>query len=334
MKIATPWALAGACGVGAWRRLPQTADMNDMPTLSQIVQTVSPTGRRLGSSRLLRAAVVLAVVIMPAAGRADDEAATQAERMAALGLIRYRSGWRTPQEIELIERDEASAVASKQWHAKLARLRQKLEQPATADRAAEEIREISDPLAVAALAASLASEPVLAVRRWYVEAVSHIRTPAAVELLIAVARDHPDPETRCAAVERLLVIGPHQAVPPLVAALSSRDNAQVNRAAEALGGLGLPVAIGPLIAALQTRHVVVAGSEQPAGSTSATFTPTGGGLAMWGGPKPQVVAVRNDRVLEALVVLSGVNFEWNADAWRAWLINEQALPADFDTRRG
>jgi hypothetical protein len=281
------------------------------------------------------AAVLLGAVALPP-GRpaaADDAAATPAERMAALGLVRYRGAWRTPQEIELIERDEAATLAQKQWTAKLERLRRQLELPAAADRAAEEIRELSDPQAVPALAAALATEPVFRIRAWYVQSLGHIRTPDAVQVLVATAADHPDAETRFAAVERLVVIGPHQAVPPLVAALASSDNARVNRAAEALGRLGVPTAIGPLIAALETRHVAVVGDGQPAGSTSATFTPQGGGLAMGGGPKRQVVSVRNDRVLAALVALTGQNFEWNAEAWRAWLVNERSLPADFDPRR-
>jgi hypothetical protein len=253
--------------------------------------------------------------------------------MTALGLIRYRGAWRTPQEVELIERDEAATIAAKQWNGKLARLRQRLDQPATAERAAEEIREISDPLAVAAVATALVSEPVFAVRRAYVEALSHIRTPDAIATLIGTARDHPDRETRFAAVERLVMIGPHQALAPLVAGLTSADNLQVNRSAEALGRLGLSEAIGPLIVALETKHLTAGGGSQPAGSTSATFTPAGGGLSMGGGPKPKLVGVRNDRVLEALVALTGQNFEWDAAAWRAWLINERSLPTDFDPRR-
>ena len=280
---------------------------------------------------MVMAAIQLAAGGLPAS--AEEPAPTQAERMAALGLIRYRGAWRTPQEVELIERNESAATAAKQWNTKLARLRQRLDQPAAADRAAEEIREISDPLAVAAVAAALASEPVFALRRAYVEALSHIRTPDAVATLIGTARDHPDRETRFAAVDRLLVIGPHQAVSPLVAGLTSADNTQVNRSAEALGRLGLPEAIGPLIAALETKHMTVSGAGQPAGSTSATFTPAGGGLALGGGPKPTLVAVRNDRVLEALVALTGQNFEWEAAAWRAWLTNERALPPEFDPRR-
>lgn len=282
----------------------------------------------------MQAAVASVLIAVPLAvpASADEPAPTQAERMAALGLIRYRGAWRTPQEVELVERNEAATTAAKQWNAKLARLRQRLDQPG-ADRAAEEIREISDPLAVAAVATALASEPVFAVRRAYLEALSHIRTPDAVATIIGTARDHPDRETRIAAVEWLVLIGPHQAVSPLVAGLSSADNAQVNRSAEALGKLGVPESIEPLIAALETKHLTTTGGGQPAGSTSATFTPAGGGLSMGGGPKQKLVAFRNDRVLEALVALTGQNFEWDAAAWRGWLANERALPADFDHRR-
>lgn len=294
--------------------------------------------RSRATDRIAAAAVL---VVLAAAGPSvfpaavgDEPTETHAERMASLGLVRYRGAWRTPQEIELVERDEAAAVAARQWVARLDRLRRQVDQPAAADRAAEEIREISDPAATAALAAAVGREPAARVRAWYLEALSRIRTPDAVQVLVATARDHADPETRIAAVDRLVAIGPHQAVPTLVAALGSSDNAQVNRAAEALGRLGVPAAIGPLIDALETRHLTVTGGGQPAGSTSATFTPQGGGLSMGGGPKARMVDVRNAGVLQALVALTGQNFEWNAAAWRAWLINERALPRDFDPRRG
>jgi hypothetical protein len=251
--------------------------------------------------------------------------------MAAMGFIRYRGAWRTAQEIELIERDEAAKIASKQWNGKLERLRRSLDKPG-GDRAAEEIREISDPAAVAALVAAVHSEPVFQVRSWYLESLARIRTPDALMALVAIALDHTDRETRIAATERLVVVGPHQAVPVLASALASADNAQVNRAAEALGRLGVPSAIEPLIAALETNHVVV--KDGPAaGSTSATFTPSAGGLSMGGGPTKKVVRVRNDRVLEALVELTGANFEWDQTAWRTWLVNERSLPPDFDPRR-
>lgn len=282
----------------------------------------------------VRRALVVATLVLahgfPACGD-EPPAETPAERMAAMGLMRYRGAWRTVQEIELIERDEAAHRASKQWFGKLDQLRRSLKK-GPAPQAAEEIREISDPFAVAALASAVTTEPVFQVRSWYLESLARIRTPDALMVLVANALEHPDRETRIAATEQLVRVGPHQAVPILVPALASADNAQVNRAAEALGRLGVSSAIVPLIAALETNHVVVTAGPAE-GSTSATFTPAGGGLSMGGGPKKKVVRVRNDRVLEALVTLTGVNFEWNAAAWQAWLINERALPADFDPRR-
>lgn len=311
-------------------RGPASAD-----TLRQAMANVSFQRERSLGRRIL-----VAVLLIGGGRSAADESLSadptpsHAERMADQGWLRYRGGWRTAQEIELIERNEAANRAEKQWNLKLGRLRRQLDQPAAADRAAEEIREISDPLAVRPLGAALAVEPVARVRAWYVEALARIRSPAAVQALVAAALDHPDAETRIAAAERLVVIGPEPAVPGLVAALSSVDNARINRAAEALGRLGASSAILPLIAVLETRHVAVTPAA-PAGSTSATFSPTGGGgLSLGGGPQQQLVAVRNERVLEALVALTGANFEWDAAAWRAWYSSERSLPADFDPRRG
>lgn len=264
--------------------------------------------------------------VPPAAARRSQQ-----ELMAERGFVRYEGAWRTVQEIELIERAQRTNVAQKEWVVRLERLRRQCDRQA-ADRAAEEIRGISDPFAVPALAAAVAKEESFRVRRLYVEALSRIRSPEAGAALAAVAVDHPDAETRIAAVERLVVIGPHAAVPPIVAALASADNARVNRAAEALGRLGVPTVVAPLIEALETEHLVVTGDGAPEGSTTATFTPSGGGLAMGGGAKRVKKTFRNERVLESLVTLTGVNFEWNAAAWRAWLANRQS-PPDFDPRR-
>lgn len=265
---------------------------------------------------------------------------TQHEVMAARGYMRYRGSWRTAQEIELIERSERANLARKGWVTRLDRLRKQLEggvptiaAPSGAGDAAEQIREIADPHAVPALVAALGQEPVFRVRMLYVEALSHIRSGEARMALVATAIDHADPETRIAATERLAADMPEGAVPPLVAALTSPDNARVNRAAEALGRLGVGSAVAPLISALETQHLTTVGDGPGEGATSATFTPQGGGLSMGSGKKRVKMTVRNDRVLEALVALTGVNFEWDARAWRAWLGNQKA-PPDFDARRG
>ncbi|MFM1996001.1 MAG: hypothetical protein RLZZ111_388 [Planctomycetota bacterium] len=269
------------------------------------------------------------VVTTPAA----DRPPTPQERMTAQGFVRYRGMWRTVQEIDLIERADRDNLARKDWNGRLERLRQRLDESAQADAAAEEIREIADPAAVPALAAALARERVSRVRGFYIEALSRIRGGEAAAALVAVAVDHVDPETRILAVERLAALGPETAAAGIVPALGSDDNARINRAAEALGRLGAGVAIVPLIAALETEHVVAVGGGGPEGSTSATFTPSGGGLSMGGGPTRRKTRVQNPRVLEALVALTGANFHWDEAAWLAWLAGRQA-PPELDLRRG
>ena len=278
----------------------------------------------------LAAVFAWAVLAAAQAGEpAGSAAPTHAETMAAMGLVRHDGAWRTPQEIELASRAEREAQARREWTKKLGRLRRGIDRgDATA---AEQIREIADPLAVQALVAALGIDPDLRVRGLYVEALSRIRAPDAFAALVAVALDHADPETRIACVERLAALGPTGAAAAFTAVLADADNARVNRAAEALGRLGEPSTVAVLIASLETRHVVMQGDGAAPGSTSATFTPSGGGLSMGGGPKPVATVVRNDRVLEALVTLTGQNFSWDAEAWRRWLAAREC--PDFDPRR-
>ena len=273
----------------------------------------------------------------PVAGAAADTSAERPpspqELMTARGFVRYRGMWRTVQEIELIERSDRVNLAQREWTIRLERLRKRLDDPRQAEAAVEEIREIADPFAVPALAAALGKERMPRVRADYVEALSHIRGAEAMTALVSVAVDHADPETRILAAERLVDIGPEMAAQAIAGALGGADNARINRAAEALGRLGSASAVGPLIGALETEHMLVAGGGAPEGSTTATFTPSGGGLSMGGGPKRQKTRVQNQRVLEALVKITGENFDWNTAAWRAWQANRQ-LPPDFDPRRG
>ena len=289
------------------------------------------------------AAVLMMTASLQGAVRGDEPASvaesmaakppSPQELMSARGFVRYRGMWRTVQEIELIERADRVNLAQREWTIRLERLRKRLDDPRQAEAAVEEIREIADPFAVLALAAALGKERMPRVRADYVEALSHIRGAEAMTALVSVAVDHADPETRILAVERLVDIGPEIAAQAIAGALGGADNARINRAAEALGRLGSASAVGPLIGALETEHMLVAGGGAPEGSTTATFTPSGGGLSMGGGPKRQKTRVQNQRVLEALVKLTGENFDWNTAAWRAWQANRQS-PPDFDPRRG
>lgn len=296
--------------------------------MTGMIQSTRPLVRGLCGAAILAVAVPLPAAD-PAVGRPSQQ-----EVMAGLGLVRHDGAWRTPQEIALVEAAERERLARREWTGRLERLRRRLDQPHSEAVATEEIRGITDPAAVPALVAALGRERVPRVRDWYLEALARIRAADAHAAIVAVAVEHPDHETRIAAVERIVAIGPHAAVPALVATLRDADNARVNRAAEALGRLGLEAAVEPLINALVTQHVAIQGDGTPEGSTTATFTPDSGGLSMGGGTKRVAVPVKNDRVLEALVGLTNANFEWDVSAWRAWLAGRRAAPPGYDPRRG
>jgi hypothetical protein len=263
--------------------------------------------------------------------------------MAERGYVRYRGAWRTAQEIELVERAERAHLARAEWKSRLDRLRRQLDEPAQAERAAEEIAEIADPAAVPALGAAVAADRAFQARALFLQALARIRSGEATTTLMAVAVDHADAETRIAAVEHLATVAPEAAVAGFTAALASPDNPRINRAAESLGRVlaALPAesplrhddtVLGRLVAALETQHVGMVGDGTAEGATSVTFTPAGGGLALGGGPKPVRIAVKNEKVLDTLAACAGVNFEWNLAAWRAWLATREA-PADLDLRR-
>ena len=254
--------------------------------------------------------------------------------MAERGLVRYRGAWRTSQEIELIERSERETVAQKQWGPRLEKLRRRLDDPATSATAAEELREIVDPAAVPALGVALAREGVPQVRAFLLEALARIGSSDAIAIILQVAIDHADPDTRLTAVERLQAIGPRIAEPACVAALGGPDNARVNRAAEVIGALGLSTTAAALVEALETEHVVIASDGRQAGQTSVAFGNSGGeGLALGGGPKRGKVRLRNEAALGALVRITGQDFQWNLPAWRQWLASQE-LAEPVDLRRG
>ena len=258
---------------------------------------------------------------------------THQEWMAKMGYQRHSGGWRTIQEIEIIERNKKKNLAEKQWIKQLERFRIDLSKNDSAE-VRRRITEISDPYAVPALASALVNEPNRRVRLLYIDALSRIESPEARTTLVFAAIDHPDQETRIDAIDRLIESDPQSVAPFLTAALSGQDNARINRAAASLGRLGVTTVVPQLINVLETQHMTTVGNGTPEGSTTATFTPNGNaGLSMGSNRRQINVPMRNRDVLEALVLLTGENFGWDLLAWRAWLARQRA-PMTLDLRRG
>ena len=269
----------------------------------------------------------------PADKAADDPAEkTPDEIMTARGYKRYKGRWRSPQEIRSIEKKKEQEAAEKGWYVKLKRWSGWLGGPKT-QQAQKAIAEINDPAATAALAAALADDSRREARFLYIEALYRINTPQAKETLARHALEDADDEIRLSCLDYLRKRKDPAVVAYFAARLKHKNNAVINRAGFALGKMGDPSVVAALIDALVTVHhkkVTTGGS----GQTSAGFDNTGGGgLTMGSTTKVIKLTAHNREVLDALIALTGgVNFEFNVQAWRYWLA-EQNKRKPLDARR-
>ncbi len=249
------------------------------------------------------------------------------------GYVNYHGQWLLPQEIELLEKKHADDLAEKKWFTTLKQWRNWLDDPAKADQARDNIKQITDPTAVRALVQSLDTEKTRDVCVWYIQALGKIG-PAAVRTLVEHSLDDPDEEIRLSCLDQLIGQPTQAATPLYVAALRNKDNVQVNRAGYALGRLGDKSAVAPLINALITTHkfTTIEGAGNP-NQMSAGFSKTGGGgLSMGSSAKIIKRDLNNQQVLDALVALTGSNFGFDKSAWRNWYSSQQK-PGAIDARR-
>lgn len=251
--------------------------------------------------------------------------------MESHGYHRYQGSWRTEQEILLLKQAEVVTEKKVEARQRLERLRRDLEKSKSSEQVAEEIRRIEDPFSVLALISAINTESVARVRLLYVEALGNIDTGDGIRALLSLVLNHPDSEVRWSAIERLKQRQSIQVVPPLVAALRGNDIYRINRAAVALKTLGDESAVQPLMRVLITQQVVTVAAGS-GGKTSATFSPTGGGLALGSSQKTKVVVSQNADVLEALTTLTNKNFGWDQTSWYLWLRN-QGVSQTVDIRR-
>jgi hypothetical protein len=97
-----------------------------------------------------------------------------------------------------------------------------------------------------------------------------------------------------------------------------------------------PSTIGPLIEALVTHHKQQVGGNGGGGGMGMNMAfPTGatkGGIGMgMGGNGPKIILyqVQNQSVLDALVAITGQNFNFDQRAWRTWhAAQNKAQPLD------
>lgn len=269
----------------------------------------------------------------------DGEWVTREEIMTRRGYQRYKGRWRTPQEIELLEKKRRVEIAEKEWAQKLGRWRDWLGTERD-PQGRRNILAIDDPHAVEALTRNLTGDPSAHARTLYIEVLAKIGSPEAIEALAVCSIEDPVEEVRLTCLDYLEKKERPEVVAYYVGKLRAKDNRVVNLAAIGLGRMKDPSAVGPLIDALITVHKFKVSTGNP-GSISTTFgtgpggsgaPPGAGGLSVGGRPRIVSRYIRNRYVLDALIALTGQNFNFDERAWKYWYAGQQKRP-NVDTRR-
>jgi hypothetical protein len=268
--------------------------------------------------------------------KSEGEWVTNKEFHTQRGMIRSGQGWKTPQEIQLDEEENRAKLAVTEWQGRMKRWRAMLN-TGKAPSAIAEIRAIRDPLAVTALTDYLYRDEPRAFKLLLLDTLGQIESSLSLKALTKTSLADQDQEVRLSALDAILKMKNHStAVNFYITALHSKDNVEVNRAAQGLKALGDPAAIEPLFDALVTEHkfkIVTA----PPGQTTTTFGngPNGGGGGMNFGSKPPQILVkqiRNPEVLVALVTLTGQNYSYEIADWKGWYATRQRA-SGFSARR-
>ncbi len=262
---------------------------------------------------------------------------TQKEVMLARGYRWYKGRYRLPQEIELMERDAKIEAAQREWFGKIKMWRGWLGSSKDGQ-ARRNFASIEDPAAVRALASKLEDEPFEEVRKLYLEILARINTPGAIRVLAERSLEDPVSEVRLTCLDYLKKEKRPDVVAYYVGKLKSKDNVLVRRAAVGLAHMKDPSAIGPLIDALVTTHTFKRGSSGGGGTPMSFGFGTGGnsggapGFSFGGGPKVIKREIRNPEVRDALTMITGMHFDFNIGAWKAWYARQKKQAA-IDARR-
>jgi hypothetical protein len=259
---------------------------------------------------------------------------TLEEQKRSAGYELYRGRWRLMQDIEIQEEKAKRDLAQAEWLIKLKRWRAELAGD-HALQAYQHFEEVRDPLAVPSVSKLLAQEPHRKVKLLYLDILQRIGDGSAVQGLLQTALNDPDHEIFLETADRLGKLPPRRIAKPLVDALRDPNNVRVNRAAYLIGKAGDKTLVAPLVEALITLHRT---TVVPNGGDSTSFSADGGvGISRGNDPQVVEVPVQNRVVLEALVELTGQNFDYDQRTWRRWYDLERgrifAESGNVDLRR-
>lgn len=254
--------------------------------------------------------------------------------MAARGLVMYEGKYVTPQQVEILEQQKKSRLTQADWKNTIEQLRRQLtgRRQDNSAQARAKIQSLNDPGAADAVVAVLHRENDPDLKRLWIETAARLNSRVAIDALVDLSLNDPDDEIRHQCLEYLIKSGRPGISTPYIRALKDSHNEMVNRAAAALGLIKDHDSIGPLIDALITKHRVKVSDANP-DQHAYTFSKDSSSYS-FGSSGPQVVnqTFRNQAARDALVGISGANFEYDQEQWRNWLAAQAKVNA-VDVRR-
>ncbi|MDR1477596.1 MAG: hypothetical protein LBJ00_01495 [Planctomycetaceae bacterium] len=256
---------------------------------------------------------------------------TQEQRLLDAGLIHTLKGWRTQQQIEVDRILEDRRTTNNNWQKEFKSILRGLP---TNEQSRKAILSVTDPSAAPVIASALAAERDPDTRILLIRALSNIGTSATIQ---EIARWAINQTETVSSVKRTCFdeLRKHKEAQPIIVGLyASQLKPQngiyaINASALAIAELRGESAIPQLIDVLVTTQVEIH-TIKPTGATIDTNT-TG---LNWGQPKEVKVTreVQNMGVLNALCILTRVNFQFDKIAWKKWLIQSRRSQY-FDARR-
>lgn len=260
----------------------------------------------------------------------DGTWTTREEFMGAKGYLKHGGVWKTQQQIDIEQIIDTKKKSQLAWEKRINALRSTL--PGNA-KARSELTSINDPTAVLALLSALSDERNPETKILIIKTLSNIgNLTALIEIARWSMRPSELPEVRRTCFDEL------KKHPEAISAVigfytgclrPENGPKMINAAAFALGELNGRSAIPHLIDVLHTTRSKKV-KKQAAGPAFGAE-----GMAFgWGETEETIVEESNNtQVLNALIQLTGANFQFNQAAWRNWLV-ESRRTSSFNARRG
>jgi hypothetical protein len=283
--------------------------------------------------------------------RGDGRWLTTEELMESHGLVRYGNRWVEPGEAARLQRDDMQAQLEAEWRRRIGRLVLRVQTGGSESqaRATQEFLAIADPMATSALNERLTDRDP-EVRRLALTVIEKQGLRGGVEELVELAVGTDGEEVRALARSALVKVGGERALKLLIGVLGGIDEDRCRYAALALGELGDRRAVPSLIDAIR-RDVVISGlgpllggqRRNGLGAVVAPSSTRGGSPALIPAvgreARMQIRTIENGEAVEALELLTGLQYGDDQMAWRAWWIEDSpsflrgvdatALPADL-----